>query len=126
MKLEFIFESEPVGFKRPVRSPFGHTYNPKKYEDFKKSLTEALMFHFSAVKETDHQHRYALSFKVFRSRDIGDLDNFLKPVKDALQASGIIWNDKQIIKYLEPFEMLIDKNNPRIWFRLIKIDTKGK
>lgn len=124
IKVLYTHRGEPVGFKRPsFNEHTGKFFNPPKYEAYKKELAEALHFSFPGLAgESDGKKRYSLSLLVFRSRDVGDLDNFTKPVKDALQIAGIIRNDKQIVEYREPYKMLIDKIQPRIEFLLEEID----
>lgn len=48
-----------------------------------------------------------------------DLDNCLKTVLDCLQYTKTIKNDNKCVKIIA--EKFIDKNNPRIEFRLVEI-----
>lgn len=50
---------------------------------------------------------------VYRDRNVGDLDNFLHSVGDALQKAGVILNDKQIESW-DRSRKLIDRERPRV------------
>ena len=49
-----------------------------------------------------------------------DLDNHCKVVLDAMQKAKVITNDNKCVKIVA--EKFIDKENPRIEFKLITID----
>lgn len=131
--LEFTFYGEPVPAMRPRLGRNG-TYNDPKYSDYKRALAEAIKAEFgfwawgippaeetTARKKYLKNHRYALSLAVYRTNDRGDLSNFVKCVEDALQDAGVFANDSQIDSYLEPFFKTIDKENPRIELKLIRL-----
>ena len=54
----------------------------------------------------------AITLRVYRAADVGDLDNFAKGVLDALQQSNWLEDDKLVVQ-LEMFKLL-DRKNPRI------------
>ena len=54
-----------------------------------------------------------------------DLDNILKPIKDALQAACVFENDRQIVEYHEPFKWGEIVKGGRIDITLQEL-TKGK
>lgn len=53
----------------------------------------------------------SLSLSFFRQKRVGDLDNFAKPVLDALQKAGVIANDN-LVSELHMYR-LYDRANPR-------------
>ena len=54
-----------------------------------------------------------------------DLDNILKPIKDAMQAACVYENDRQIIEYREPFKWGEVVKGGKIVITLEEL-TKGK
>jgi Holliday junction resolvase RusA-like endonuclease len=54
----------------------------------------------------------------YRDADRGDLTNFEQGVGDALQAAGIIINDRQIESW-DGSRKLIDRTNPRVEIELL-------
>jgi Holliday junction resolvase RusA-like endonuclease len=58
--------------------------------------------------------RYKLLVRVNRDRDTGDIDNFCKTAMDALQGSGIVFNDKEIIWIDALVEKKMDCEEPSI------------
>lgn len=62
---------------------------------------------------------FELEIRVYFSSMSHDLDNSLKVVLDCLQYTKTIKNDNKCVKIVA--EKFIDKNNPRIEFRLIEV-----
>ncbi|MFN8296738.1 MAG: RusA family crossover junction endodeoxyribonuclease [Chitinophagales bacterium] len=62
---------------------------------------------------------FEMELRVFNESNRADLDNALKIILDCLQKVKAIKNDNNCIKLIA--EKFIDKNNPRIEFRLIKL-----
>jgi len=118
--IEFTYNNEPVPFERMNKLNMW-AGRVQRYLKYKGDLTVALMSHYGRNEKHDKKTRYSLSLQVYRVRDAGDLDNYAKGVIDAIAKAGLVWNDKAIIKYVEPFEMLLDKQNPRIQFKLRKL-----
>lgn len=53
-----------------------------------------------------------LRARIYRERDVGDLGNYLAAVCDALQASGVVENDREILGF-DGSRLLKDAKNPR-------------
>jgi len=53
-----------------------------------------------------------LTLHIYRARNTGDVDNFQKPVLDALEAAGVLHNDRQVVE-LHTYKRL-DRDHPRI------------
>lgn len=62
---------------------------------------------------------FELHIRVYFTSMSHDLDNSLKVVLDCLQYTKTIKNDNKCVKIIA--EKFIDKNNPRIEFKLIEI-----
>ena len=62
---------------------------------------------------------FEIELRVFNESNRADLDNALKIILDCLQKVKAISNDNNCIKILA--EKFIDKDKPRIEFRLIKL-----
>lgn len=57
--------------------------------------------------------RIGLSVRVYRSREQGDLDNFIKSAKDAL--NGVLWaDDWQVRRFGECFVEEVEKGRERL------------
>lgn len=105
----------PVPFTRPGEARDGHRYTPAEYEAWLdsaawrfKAATRTREFDGPVVLEvtvrgdgidvtvSEHDGR--------RPKGItGDLDNYVKAVGDALQRSGVIGNDRQVLGLLAGF-----------------------
>jgi Holliday junction resolvase RusA-like endonuclease len=66
--------------------------------------------------------RYQLQLQVQIRKDIGDLDNYFKGVKDAIQAAGLVFNDKQIKRYTESEVFVEPHLDEGIWFKLVLLE----
>ena len=62
---------------------------------------------------------FELYVRVYFSTMSHDLDNSLKVILDCLQQTRTIKNDNKCVKIVA--EKFIDKNNPRIEFRLVEV-----
>jgi Holliday junction resolvase RusA-like endonuclease len=62
---------------------------------------------------------FELHVRVYFTTMSHDLDNSLKVILDCLQQTKTIKNDNKCVKIVA--EKFIDKNNPRIEFRIIEI-----
>jgi Holliday junction resolvase RusA-like endonuclease len=125
--LEFTFYGEPVPFQRP-RFNGRFAFNDTRYSAYKKDLATAVQKEcrgqITPAPEPNtkarslflNTNRYKLRVRAYRSRNTGDVDNFVKTVLDALQDSGVIADDCQVDKIIG--EKFIDKVCPRISFLL--------
>jgi Holliday junction resolvase RusA-like endonuclease len=50
---------------------------------------------------------------VYRDRDVGDLLNFLAAISDALEAAGVVADDKLVLG-LDGSRLLLDRKRPRV------------
>lgn len=132
MQFNLTFHGEPVPFQRP-RFNGKFVFNDKRYSNYKAQLAGEIKYQFAQfiqlpppanTKERSlflQANRYRLKVKAYRSRNTGDVDNFLKTVQDALQDSGLIFDDSQLDKVIA--EKFIDRMMPRIEFTLTKIQN---
>ena len=134
MQIEFTFHGSPVPAQR-VQVGNRHGYNPAKYRKYKKALADALAKAFpefvdkgpptSNKKErrkwlkVNKDVQYRLDYWVFIKKDLGDWDNYGKSISDAIQNAGLVPDDKKIKK--GSWEVQLDKENPRIHFRLERL-----
>jgi Holliday junction resolvase RusA-like endonuclease len=58
---------------------------------------------------------------IYRERDIGDLGNFIAAVCDALQASGVVANDREI-RGFDGSRLLVDRHAPRVELTLTPLE----
>ena len=58
---------------------------------------------------------------VYRDRDVGDLDNFIAAICDALEAADIVTNDK-LIRAHDGSRLLIDRERPRVEIEVTPLD----
>lgn len=128
--ISFVFPGEPVAAARPRVTARG-TFTPAEYRVWKNTLTTLLRVKFAEqVQQVPptrtnqrtkwiKQNRYHLDVTVYRSKNVGDIDNFYKGVADALEDAGILANDSQID--LMTGRKLIDKRQPRVEFTLIRL-----
>src|ERR1017187_7823878 len=59
---------------------------------------------------------------IYRARAVGDLDNYLHAVGDALQKAGVLANDKQIEGW-DHSRKLIDRECPRVEIEITPLST---
>ena len=99
----------PKARARVVHNPnaaFGtrktNSYTPTKSGDYEKHVGMlALAARTRAAKwpGLDRKTRIGLTVRVYRSREQGDLDNFIKSAKDAL--NGVLWADDWQVRRLD-------------------------
>ena len=112
MKLSFVVHGPPVpkARARVVRSEDAllgttktHSYTPTKSADYEKHVGMVALAERMKVRKwpaLDRNVRIGLSVRVYRSREQGDLDNFIKSAKDAL--NKVLWSDDwQVRKFGE-------------------------
>jgi Holliday junction resolvase RusA-like endonuclease len=121
--LEFEFKGNPIAATRPRVGKHG-TYNVGDYAKYKEDLSFAISA--TALRHSWHLSdklpitgKLALRVRYYRSdKRRVDIDNLVKCTMDALQQSGLIQNDSDI-QELHAMK-LYDKENPRVWFELMR------
>lgn len=93
-------------------SQLGKTSVTKKYED-------SFYMQVGPYRNMMIEGYFELHIRVYFATMSHDLDNSLKVVLDCLQQTKTIKNDNRCVKIVA--EKFIDKNNPRIEFRLIEV-----
>lgn len=90
----------------------------------------ALKWMKSAVSQLKKQQRVPLIegpvdifLEVYRERNIGDVDNYIKGCLDAIAEAGILRDDKQVITVGATKHT--DKSNPRYVVRITELDTQA-
>lgn len=122
-KISFVVNGPPVpkARARVVRSngPMGpktHSFTPAKSASYEAHVGMiALAARTKAPKwpGLDRSVRLGLSVRVFRSREQGDLDNFIKSALDA--CNGILWaDDWQVRRFGECFVEEAAKGQERL------------
>lgn len=108
-------------------------FNDPRYENYKKALSMGIyaqfFIHVKKAPETGSKersrflnfNRYTLDVKAYRSRNTGDVDNYVKAAQDALQDSGLILDDCQIDRITG--EKFIDKFRPRLEVILVQTQS---
>lgn len=130
-KINFTFYGNPVPAQRPR---FGgkskRPYTPEAYRIYKNQLRQALLKEYPPLQQiTDDKlkrkykrdTRYRLTVLAYRADNRAcDGDNILKTAQDALQDSGVIFDDSQIddARVLKS----VDTKNPRLTLILNDID----
>lgn len=112
MKLSFAVHGPPVPkararVVREVDPLLGttktHGYAPTKSADYEQHVGMIALAERTKVRGwpgLDRSVRIGLSVRVYRSREQGDLDNFIKSAKDAL--NKVLWSDDwQVRKFGE-------------------------
>ncbi len=61
-----------------------------------------------------------LCARVYREKATGDLVNYLQAINDALEAAGVVENDRLIVGY-DGCKMLKDRDNPRVELELVEV-----
>lgn len=84
-----------------------------------KAYEQSFYMQVGAYRNLMLQGFFELHVRVYFSSMSHDLDNSLKVILDCLQYTKTIKNDNKCVKIIA--EKFIDKNNPRIEFRLVEI-----
>lgn len=118
--MKFLFENlQPMPAPRPRVSRKGWTYMPSNYQKY----VELLVYEIKKRKPT--QLKGNLGIKAYfnrRGKKRADYDNFLKPIGDALQKSGVIENDNQITE--GEFKIYYGVNKPTLSFEIWELQDK--
>lgn len=123
-KIEFTHHGEPVPYER-MNNRNIWSNRVQRYLQYKGLMAESLKSEYqdwvddlqSVCLIARRQRRYSLSVRVYAARDAGDLDNFIKCIKDAIQDAGLVWNDRRIDHFNDCW-LFVDRKNPRIEFTL--------
>ena len=84
-----------------------------------ESYERAFYMQVGAYRNMNINGVFELYVRVYFATMKNDLDNSLKVILDCLQYTKTIKNDNLCVKIVA--EKFIDKNNPRIEFRLVEI-----
>lgn len=76
-----------------------------------KTLKESYQWQAKSQHKTIIEDELEVTYKIYRARNIGDIDNFNKILQDSL--TGIVWKDDKQIKKLH-IELFTDKKDPRV------------
>lgn len=134
---EFTFPGPPVPYTRMTRASMW-TKAAQNYLGYRNALADTIRAKYTDWKlpprpskdekkadkawlKVQKQRFFALGVNVWLASDNADWDNVLKATTDAIQASGIIWNDKQV-KVCLGGTREVDKENPRIEFLFGEIE----
>jgi Holliday junction resolvase RusA-like endonuclease len=60
----------------------------------------------------DKTTRYGIAIRVYRSRDAGDLDNYVKAISDA--CNGVLWLDDSQIRRIDAMVDGCEKGRERV------------
>lgn len=69
----------------------GHAYLTKRAHVFRKQVALVV-----ASEPKFGTAKLAILVEAYPPRDVGDIDNLLKPLLDALEHAGVFTNDKQV------------------------------
>ena len=116
MKIKLVLKCRPISkdnIKTISRSGTAHYYLPKKYKDFEQDLAWQIRVQYKGRQLEGKLRINYLRFYYDYRPTIVDLLNAPKSVMDAVEKSGIIYNDNQIweVNNMAKFQ---DKTNPRI------------
>lgn len=125
MKLSFVIHGPPVPKARArivqnvdvlLGTTKTHGYTPTKSADYEKHVGMIALAERTKARGwpgLDRGVRIGLSVRVYRSREQGDLDNFIKSAKDAL--NKVLWSDDwQVRRFGECFVAECAKGQERL------------
>lgn len=106
-KLIYKIDIEGYPYQRPRLGKYGNAHNPKKYSEYRKSLSfllkqlsipskeyEYLRIHFYFSYPQSESKKDIVDLKPMNRKY--DIDNLIKSFMDSLQDSGIISDDRCI------------------------------
>lgn len=118
--LAFWVEGRPVAWQRAVtvRTPRGkrRTFVPDRTRRWKSTVRLHAMRAVACAGWTPDDAAYSVDVAVYRARRAGDADNYLKAIKDALNA--IVWPDDRMV--IESCVRLIDGQGTGVMVRVSK------
>lgn len=107
-KISFVVPGPPIPKARArvvQRDGKASSFTPAKtkaYERHIATIATAARSHHRQWPANTREPRFGLSVRVYRSTERGDLDNFIKSAKDAL--NGVLWaDDWQVRRFCECF-----------------------
>lgn len=118
MRISFHVPGPPVPFKRKVSAP-GAPHGratPKKVRFYRRQVAHAARFAMLEARVREPMKgavRLALVVRCVDFRAVGDIDNYLKLVKDAL--NGLVYEDDVQVCQLGECERRVDGKNAGIW-----------
>lgn len=101
--------------------PFARTFTPKHTQVFEALVADAARTHITDLRETFDEDwdtspgDFELTVIVHRQKRVGDLDNYVKAISDALNGIAFV-DDKYIMA--EKSRMHHDRENPRVEVRV--------
>lgn len=93
----------------------GSVYSNRSAKEFKKEV-KVLCFQ-NGIIPFGKEKKLCFTMRVFRPREIGDLDNRIKLILDALNKNAF-YDDNQVIE-IHAFRFT-DKNNPRVEVEILE------
>lgn len=84
-----------------------------------KLYEESFLWHVGPMRGANIDTPFELYLDVWFPSKRSDLDGCLKGILDCLQSAKVIKNDNNCCKIVA--QKFIDKNNPRIEFRLVEV-----
>jgi Holliday junction resolvase RusA-like endonuclease len=116
VKFQFVIEGPPKTKKNSMRI----FRNKKTGAPFITQSAQQKVWARDAVqqlctqwKQTPIEHDVNMRAVIYRERATGDLLNYLAAVSDALEAAGVIVNDKQVVS-VDGSRMDKDAKRPRV------------
>lgn len=123
MKLEFVVPGPPVPKERArvtiVQAPNGKRkgrgFTPERtahYEAHVKLHALAARCKLTRWPWQDKTARFGIKVEVFRSVERGDLDNFVKSIKDG--CNGVVWPDDRQVTCIDALVEQCEKGRERV------------
>jgi len=134
MKYQFVIEGPPKTKKNSMRifrnkktgAPFITQSAQQKAwaRDAVRQLREAMRISDDILEEQAFPVSDLVNMRavVYRERATGDLLNYLAAVSDALEAAGVIVNDKQVVS-LDGSRLDKDAKRPRVEVELMTLES---
>jgi len=122
IRLSFVVHGPPVPKARArvvSRVENGKTktrgVTPAKTRDYEKLVNLCALgarLKHGAWPHVERSVHYGIKLRVFRSRDAGDLDNYVKAVSDA--CNGVLWLDDSQIRRIDAMVDGCEKGRERV------------
>jgi len=121
-ELTFVVNAPPVSKMRPRLARNGRVYTPGKTRDYEYLVRDVAIRAAGACKWEAADAFYALEVEFNRAKAIGDLDNYVKSVSDAL--NGVVWPDDRRVRLIAARVNDDKKSPPRASVRITKIEVE--